>query len=238
MVLACVPGILAASLVLATLVLLAVDGHPEGLLAAVAGAAVPAVLWGAWRLIQLAHIRVRSFKVARLSRVAIRIRAIGSEAVAVGGHARAEVRVRYHPPRLDEARTAAVELRELVSTVQRLAKEAPETATAAVLLTKLDRTLEMLTELTKILDSPADSVAIVPARKLANTIVHQLSDVHKLTESQMRLGQADSTYLARLRRAIDDIEHARAIAKDLVEDLARSRAENDRHGAGDASDLP
>jgi hypothetical protein len=57
--LACVLGILAASPVLATLVLLAVDGHPEGLLVAVASAAVPVVLWGAWRLIQLAHNRVR-----------------------------------------------------------------------------------------------------------------------------------------------------------------------------------
>jgi hypothetical protein len=58
-ILACVPGVLAAAAVLAMLVLLAVDGHPEGLLAAAAGGAVPAVLWGAWRLIQLAYIRVR-----------------------------------------------------------------------------------------------------------------------------------------------------------------------------------
>lgn len=44
-ILACVSGILAASFVLATLVLLTVDGHPEGLLAAAVGAAVPVVLW-------------------------------------------------------------------------------------------------------------------------------------------------------------------------------------------------
>ena len=55
--LACVLGILAASLVLATLVLLAVDGHPGGLLVAVASAAVPVVLWGAWRLEQLMRIQ-------------------------------------------------------------------------------------------------------------------------------------------------------------------------------------
>jgi hypothetical protein len=213
-VLACVPGILAASLVLATLVLLAVDGHPEGVLAAVAGAAVPVVLWGAWRLIQLAHIRVRSAKDSLLSRKDIRIHVIGSGAVAVGGNARAKVR--YHSRRLDEARTIALELRELVYTVQRLAEEAPKTAPTPVLLTKLDQTLDTLKELTKILDSPADSVAIVPARELADTIVHQLSDMHKLTESQMRRGQADSTYLARLRW---DIEHVRTIAKDLAEDL-------------------
>ena len=58
-ILACALGIAAASFVLATLVLLAVDGHPEGLLAAAAGGAVPVVLWRAWRLIQLAHIRFR-----------------------------------------------------------------------------------------------------------------------------------------------------------------------------------
>jgi hypothetical protein len=43
-------GALAALLVLFTLVLLALDGHPEGLLCLVAGAAAPALLWGAWRL--------------------------------------------------------------------------------------------------------------------------------------------------------------------------------------------
>lgn len=42
-------GILAALPVLATLILLGVDGHPEGLLCAVAGGAVPALLWGARR---------------------------------------------------------------------------------------------------------------------------------------------------------------------------------------------
>jgi len=52
--LACVPGIIAGVLVFATLVLLAVDGHPEGLLAAAAGAVVPVVLCGAWRLVPLA----------------------------------------------------------------------------------------------------------------------------------------------------------------------------------------
>lgn len=53
-------GTLAALLVLATLVLLAVDGHPEGLFCLVAGAAVPVLLWGAGRLAQLAHSRLWS----------------------------------------------------------------------------------------------------------------------------------------------------------------------------------
>jgi hypothetical protein len=53
-ILLCAPGLPAASLVLATVALLAVDGHVEGLLAVGAGALVPAVLWCAWRLIPLA----------------------------------------------------------------------------------------------------------------------------------------------------------------------------------------
>lgn len=54
-ILALAPGILAALAVLATLVLLTVDGHPEGLLAAASGAVVPVVLWYARRLFQLAR---------------------------------------------------------------------------------------------------------------------------------------------------------------------------------------
>ena len=54
-ILAFVPGILAASVVVATLVLLTVDGHPEGLLAAAFGAAVPVMLRYARRLLQLAR---------------------------------------------------------------------------------------------------------------------------------------------------------------------------------------
>jgi hypothetical protein len=51
-----VPGILAGALALVTLFLVAADGHPAGLLTAVAGAAVPVVLWGAWRLSPSARI--------------------------------------------------------------------------------------------------------------------------------------------------------------------------------------
>jgi len=54
-VLALAPGILAALAVLATLVLLTVDGHPEGLLAAACGAVVPVALWYARRLLQFAR---------------------------------------------------------------------------------------------------------------------------------------------------------------------------------------
>jgi hypothetical protein len=57
-------GILAASLVLATLVLLAVDGHPQGLLAAAVGATVPVMLRGAQHLLELA----RSGRAARAAR--------------------------------------------------------------------------------------------------------------------------------------------------------------------------
>jgi hypothetical protein len=59
-VLICVPGFLATSLVLATLVLLAVDGHVEGLLTVGAGALVPVVLWSARRLSPLALPRRRA----------------------------------------------------------------------------------------------------------------------------------------------------------------------------------
>ncbi len=48
-VLACALGVLAVVVVLFTVSLVAADGHPEGLLAACAGAAVPPVLWGGWR---------------------------------------------------------------------------------------------------------------------------------------------------------------------------------------------
>ncbi len=48
--LACVLGVLAVVVVFVTLFLVAVDGHPEGLLAACAGAAVPPALLGGWRL--------------------------------------------------------------------------------------------------------------------------------------------------------------------------------------------
>jgi hypothetical protein len=51
--LAIAPGILAAALVIATLVLLAADGHPEGLLAAAVCATVPVVLRGARHLLEL-----------------------------------------------------------------------------------------------------------------------------------------------------------------------------------------
>jgi hypothetical protein len=57
-------GALAALLVLFTLVLLALDGHPEGLLCLVAGAAAPALLWGAWRLGQGARGRVGASRTA------------------------------------------------------------------------------------------------------------------------------------------------------------------------------
>jgi hypothetical protein len=52
-ILAFAPGILAGAAVLATLVLLAVDGHPEGLLAAGFGATVPVMLWWARRQLGL-----------------------------------------------------------------------------------------------------------------------------------------------------------------------------------------
>jgi hypothetical protein len=48
-------GLLAVVVVLVTLFLVAVDGHPEGLLAAGAGAAVPPALLGGWRLRQRAR---------------------------------------------------------------------------------------------------------------------------------------------------------------------------------------
>jgi hypothetical protein len=60
--LACTLGILAALLVLATLVLLAVNGYPWGLLAAAAGAAIPVALWGAWRLTLRTRIRFWSLE--------------------------------------------------------------------------------------------------------------------------------------------------------------------------------
>ena len=60
-ILAFAPGILAAAAVLATLVLLTVDGHPEGLLAAAFGATVPVVLWWARRLLE----RMRSVRELR-----------------------------------------------------------------------------------------------------------------------------------------------------------------------------
>lgn len=63
-ILAIAPGILAAAIVLATLILLAVDGHPEGLLAAAVGATVPVMLRGARHLLELA----RSARAARPSR--------------------------------------------------------------------------------------------------------------------------------------------------------------------------
>jgi len=66
-ILAFVPGILAALAVLATLVLLTVDGHPEGLLAAAFGAVVPVMLWYARRLLQLA----RSVRESRPTRQAV-----------------------------------------------------------------------------------------------------------------------------------------------------------------------
>jgi hypothetical protein len=59
-------GVLAAALILATLVLVAVDGHPEGLLAAAVCATVPAMLWGTRRLLEL----VRSARASRPSRMA------------------------------------------------------------------------------------------------------------------------------------------------------------------------
>jgi len=52
-ILALAPGTMAALAILATLVLLTVDGHPEGLLAAACGAVVPVMLWYARRLFQL-----------------------------------------------------------------------------------------------------------------------------------------------------------------------------------------
>jgi hypothetical protein len=65
--LAFVPGALAALAVLATLVLLTVDGHPEGLLAAAFGAVIPVMLWYARRLLQLA----RSVRQSRPTRQAV-----------------------------------------------------------------------------------------------------------------------------------------------------------------------
>ena len=67
MLLAFVPGILAAVLVIITLVLIAVKGHPEGLLTVIVGVAVPVVLWGAWRLARLAGTRLRSARDVRPS---------------------------------------------------------------------------------------------------------------------------------------------------------------------------
>jgi hypothetical protein len=54
--LAYVLGSLAVVVVLVTLVLVAVDGHPEGLLAACVGAAVPSVLLAGWRSRQAPRI--------------------------------------------------------------------------------------------------------------------------------------------------------------------------------------
>jgi hypothetical protein len=69
-ILAIAPGILAASLILATLVLLAVDGHPEGLLAAAVAATVPVMLRGARHPLE----RARSARSARATRPSQRAR--------------------------------------------------------------------------------------------------------------------------------------------------------------------
>jgi hypothetical protein len=58
--LALVPGALATAFVVVTLVLIAMKGHPEGLLAIIAGVAVPVVLRGGGRLARLARTRLRS----------------------------------------------------------------------------------------------------------------------------------------------------------------------------------
>lgn len=72
--LALVPGALAAAFVVATLVLIAMKGHPEGLLALIVGVAVPVVLRGAGHLVRLARTRLRSARDARpSSRAQLRI---------------------------------------------------------------------------------------------------------------------------------------------------------------------
>jgi len=66
-VLALVPGVLAAAFVVVTLVLIAMKGHPEGLLAIIVGVAIPVVLRGAGRLARLARSSLRSAREARSS---------------------------------------------------------------------------------------------------------------------------------------------------------------------------
>jgi hypothetical protein len=63
-----VPGALAAAFVVVTLVLIAMKGHPEGLLAIVVGVAVPVVLRGAGYLVRRTRTRLRSARDARPSR--------------------------------------------------------------------------------------------------------------------------------------------------------------------------
>ena len=65
--LAVVPGALAAAFVIVTLVLIAMKGHPEGLLTIIAGVAIPVVLRGTRQLARLARTSLRPARDARPS---------------------------------------------------------------------------------------------------------------------------------------------------------------------------
>jgi len=67
LLLALVPGVLAAAFIVVTLVLIAMKGHPEGLLAIIVGVTIPVVLRGAGRLTRLVRARLHSAKDARPS---------------------------------------------------------------------------------------------------------------------------------------------------------------------------
>ena len=70
--LAIASGILTAALVLSTLALVAVDGHPEGLLAAGVCATVPVMLRGAQRLLGLVQ-SARASRPSRRAKLKIRL---------------------------------------------------------------------------------------------------------------------------------------------------------------------
>ena len=72
-ILICATGILSASLVLATLVLLAVDGHAQGLLVTGVGALIPVCLWETRRLTRFARARPRS-RPSRRAKLGIKLK--------------------------------------------------------------------------------------------------------------------------------------------------------------------
>lgn len=67
LLLALVPGVLAAAFVIVTLILIAMKGHPEGLLFIIVGVAVPVVLRAGGRLTRLVRTSLRSARDARPS---------------------------------------------------------------------------------------------------------------------------------------------------------------------------
>jgi hypothetical protein len=172
---------------MAILVLLAVGGHPGGLLAALAGAAVPFVLWGGWRIVNAAHARISSAPLPLLAAMSSALVVIFRQRELVAGVPAADEgtsagRGKIMQPEVVQG--AILEMREQLGAIDELSTEVPRLAEQV-------RRLDMATdELGRILEHRILSYQdVILAEKIVSRAGKSVQEIRAEIDSPLPKGE-------------------------------------------------